>query len=77
MRCVQDAVFLYRTAEMVPAHVPEYNGLELGLKELIVCPDCYRKLKEVICKVCSQFYYVTEEDICKSVAVRRIVESGL
>jgi hypothetical protein len=69
--------FLHRTVEMVPAHVPIYYGEELGLEEWVVCPECFSRLTEVICKVCEQFYYVTKEILKENDEIRRVVESGL
>jgi len=66
---------LHRTAEMVPAHVPVGNGFEL--EEWVVCPECFDRLTEVICKVCEQFYYVTKEMLKENDEIRRVVESGL
>jgi NAD-dependent SIR2 family protein deacetylase len=65
---------LHRTAEMVPAHIPVGDSFEL--EEYVLCPDCFGKLREVVCKSCEQFYYVTEE-MLHNEEIKRMVESRL
>jgi hypothetical protein len=67
---------LHRTAEMVPAHVPVLVGSGFELEEFIVCPNCFRHLTEVVCKLCAQFYYVTKEMLAADEEIRQVVASG-